>query len=133
MAQCDNQGRERAIYYISRTLVGYELKNTPMEKACLAVIFSTQKLHQYMLGHMVHLISKIDPLENMLSKIALIGHLAKWVMLLSEFNIQYVDRKVIKGQAIANHLADALLINAYPLVMEFLDENIYLIEEQPSW
>ena len=86
-----------------------------------------------MLGHTVHLISKIDPLKYMLSKIALTGHLAKWVMLLSKFDIQYVDRKAIKGQAIANHLVDAPLINAYPLVMEFLDEYICLIEEQPSW
>ena len=82
-----------------------------------------------MLGHAVHLISKIDPLKYMLSKIALIGHLAKWVMLLSEFDIQYVDRKAIKGQAIADHLADAPLIDAYPLVMEFPDEHICLIEE----
>ena len=86
-----------------------------------------------MLGHTIHLISKIDPLKYMLSKIALIGHLAKWVMLLSELNNQYVDMKAIKGQAIADHLADALLIDAYALVMEFPDEHIYLIEEKPSW
>ena len=54
-------------------------------------------------------------------------------MLLSEFCIQYVNRKAIKGQAIADHLADAPLINAYPLVMEFPNEHIYLIEEQPSY
>ena len=133
LAQHDDHGRERAIYYISRTLVGYELNYTPMEKACLAVVFSTQKLRHYMLGHTVHLISKIDPLKYMLSKSALTGRLAKWVMLLSEFDIQYVDRKAIKGQAIADHLADAPLIDAYPLVMEFPDEHICLIEEQPPW
>ena len=86
-----------------------------------------------MLGHTVHFISKIDPLKYMFSKSTLTGRLAKWFMLFSEFNIQYVDRKEIKGQAIADHLADAPLIDAYPLVMEFLDEHICLIEEQPSW
>ena len=96
LAQHDDQGRERAIYYISKTLVSYELNYTPMEKACLAVVFSTQKLHHYMLGHTVHLISKIDPLKYILSKSTLIDHLAKWVMLLSEFDIQYFDRKAIK-------------------------------------
>ncbi|WP_425279448.1 RNase H-like domain-containing protein, partial [Enterobacter hormaechei] len=40
LAQHDDYGRERAIYYISRTLVGYELNYMPMEKACLAVVFS---------------------------------------------------------------------------------------------
>ena len=54
-------------------------------------------------------------------------------MLLSEFNIQYVNRKVIEGQAIADHLADAPLIDAYLLVIKFLDEHIYLIEGQSPW
>ena len=85
-----------------------------------------------MLGHTVHLISKIDPLKYMLSKSALTSCLAKWVMLLSKFNIPYVDRKAIKGQAIADHLADAPLVDEYPLVMEFPDEHICLVEEQPS-
>lgn len=42
LAQLDNAGKERAIYYISRTLVGYELNYTPMDKACLVVVFATQ-------------------------------------------------------------------------------------------
>ena len=94
LAQHDEQGRERAIYYISRTLVSYELISTPMEKAYLAVVFSTQKLCHYMLGHTVNLISKIDPLKYMLSKITLTGHIAKWVMLLSEFDMQYRQERI---------------------------------------
>lgn len=99
----------------------------------MAVVFSTQKLHHYMLSHTIQLVSTIDPLKYMLSRIALIGQLAKWVMLLSEFDIHYVDRKATKGQAIVDHLADAPLVDAYPLVIEFMDEHIFLIEEQPSW
>ena len=72
LSQHDDNGRERAIYYISHTLVGYELNYTPMEKACPVIVFSTQKHHHYMLGHTIHQISKIDPLKYMLSKIALI-------------------------------------------------------------
>ena len=33
LSQLDDASKERAIYYISRTLVGYELNYTPMEKA----------------------------------------------------------------------------------------------------
>ena len=132
LAQLDDTGKERAIYYISRTLVGYELNYTPMEKACLAVVFSTQKLRHYMLSHTVQLISKIDPLKYMLSRTVLTGRLAKWVMLLSEFDIQYIDRKAIKGQAIADHLEDAPLVAEHPLIIEFPDEHLCLIEEQPS-
>ena len=104
-----------------------------MEKACLVVVFATQKLHHYMLSHTVYLIFKIDPLKYMLSRTALTGRLAKWIMLLSKFNIQYVDRKAIKGQAIADHLADAPLVDPHPLVMEFPNEHIFMVEEQAPW
>ena len=40
---------------------------------------------------------------------------------------------MIKGKDIIDHLADVPLVNGYPLVMEFLDEHLYMIEEQPSW
>ena len=62
-----------------------------------------------MLTHTINLVSKIDPLKYLLSKASLTGRLAKWVMILSEFDIHYVDRKAIKGQVIADQLADAPL------------------------
>lgn len=86
-----------------------------------------------MLSHTVQLISKIDPLKYMLSHTVLIGHLAKWVMLLNEFDIQYVHRKAIKGQDIANHLANVPLVVNHPVIMEFPDEHLYLVEEKPPW
>ena len=66
LAQHDDDGKERAKYYISRKLVGYDLNYTPMEKICLVVVFSTQKLCHYILDHTVRLISKIDPIKYML-------------------------------------------------------------------
>lgn len=55
-----------------------------------------------MLSQTIKLIAKIDPLKYLLSKVSLIGRLAKWVMILSEFDIQYMDIRVIKGQAISD-------------------------------
>jgi len=55
-----------------------------------------------MLAHPVKLIAKKDPLKYLISKVALTGRLAKWVMLLSEYDIEYVDKKAIKGQVIAD-------------------------------
>ena len=80
-----------------------------------------------MLIHTVQLISKIDPLKYMISRTILTRRLAKWVMLLSEFDIQYIDRKALKGQAIADHLANAPLVADHPLIKEFLDEHLYFI------
>ena len=66
LAQLYEHGKERAIYYISRTLVSYEVNYTSIEKACLAVVFASQKLQHNMLVHTIHLIEKIDLLKYLL-------------------------------------------------------------------
>lgn len=50
-----------------------------------------------MLAHSVKLVAKIDLLKYLLNKATLTGRLAKWVMILTEFDIEYVERKAIKG------------------------------------
>jgi len=39
-AQENSEGKERALYYLSRTLVGAELNYSPIKKMCLAVMFA---------------------------------------------------------------------------------------------
>lgn len=58
LAHEDSARKERAIYYLSRTLNGYEVNYTFIENACLAVVFSTQQLRHYMLTHTSKLIEK---------------------------------------------------------------------------
>ena len=41
--------------------------------------------------------------------------LAKWMMILLEFDIQYIKRKAIKGQAIADQLDKFLMTDNAPL------------------
>jgi ribonuclease HI len=133
LAQDDSTRKERAIYYISRNLTGHELNYTFIEKACLAVVFTSQKFRHYMLAHTIKLVTKIDPLKYLLSKATLIGRLAKWVMILSEFDIHYIDRRAIKGQAIADQLADAPLQAVNSMQIEFPDADIFTITTKKSW
>lgn len=68
-----------------------------------------------MLTHKTKLIARIDPLKYLLNKATLIGRLAKWVMILNEFDIEYIERKAIKGQAIVDQLVDAPIIDVTPI------------------
>ncbi|RVW58997.1 Retrovirus-related Pol polyprotein from transposon 17.6 [Vitis vinifera] len=45
----------------------------------------------------VHLISRLDPLRYLFDRPALTGRLMRWLVLLTEFDIQYVSQKSIKG------------------------------------
>ena len=51
------------------------------------------------------MVAKESPLRYLQSAPSLIGKLGRWMVLLTEFDIQYITRKVIKGRAIAEFLA----------------------------
>ena len=67
------------------------------------------------------------------------GKLAKWKILLSEFDIVYVTQKAIKAQALADHLAENLVDKEYePLKTYFHDEEVSFVgddisEAYPGW
>ena len=48
MAQENEEGKERVLYYLSRTLNGAKLNYSPIEKTCLAIFFTVDKLKHYM-------------------------------------------------------------------------------------
>ena len=48
MAQENEKGKERDLYYLSRTLNGTELNYSPIEKMCLTLFFAIDKLDHYM-------------------------------------------------------------------------------------
>ena len=65
---------------------------------------------------------KIDPLKYLLCIAALTGRLTKWMMILLEFDIEYIERKAIKGQAIVDQFTKSPLQDDAPIQVDFLDE-----------
>ncbi|XP_024200674.1 uncharacterized protein LOC112204019 [Rosa chinensis] len=105
LAQDDEEGVEHAIFYLSRTLTDCETRYTPMENLCLTLYFSACKLRNYMLSFTTCIIAQTDLVKYMLSRPILRGRIGKWVLALSDFSLQYVPQKAVKGQAIADFLA----------------------------
>ena len=93
------------IYYISKKMLAYEEKYSPLEKTGLALVWATQKFRHYMLAFKVLLIARMDLLKYQMEKPMQDRKTAKWVLLLSKFDIKYLTQKSIKGKAIADHLA----------------------------
>ena len=50
-------------------------------------------------------------------------------MILSKFDIQYVEQKAIKGQAIADQLAEFPMIDNAPIQIDFLDSLVMYVTE----
>ncbi|XP_070010263.1 uncharacterized protein [Nicotiana sylvestris] len=72
----------------------------------------------------------MDPLKYIFQKPMPTNKLAKWQILLSEFNIVYVTEKAIKGQYLADHLAENPVDGDYePLKKYFPDEEVSFIGE----
>ncbi|XP_075640645.1 uncharacterized protein LOC142612434 [Castanea sativa] len=120
--------KENAIYYISKKMLPYEEKYSPLEKICVALVWATCKLRHYMLAYKVFLITRMDPLKYLMEKPVQDRKTAKCVLLLSEFDIKYVTQKSVKGRAIANHLAYWSPKEAEEVQGDFLDEDIMGIE-----
>ncbi|XP_070010431.1 uncharacterized protein [Nicotiana sylvestris] len=72
----------------------------------------------------------MDLLKYIFQKPMPTGKLAKWQILLSEFDIIYVTQKVVKGQALADHLAENPVGGEYePLKMYFPNEKMSFVGE----
>ncbi|XP_070041323.1 uncharacterized protein [Nicotiana tomentosiformis] len=72
----------------------------------------------------------MDPLKYIFQKPMPMGKLAKWQILLSELDIIYVTQKAVKGQALADHLAENPVDGEYePLKMYFPNEEVTFVGE----
>ena len=105
VAQADEAGVEHEIYYLSKKLLPYEIKYDIVQKTCLAVIWATRKLRYYFQSYQVEVVAKVDFLWHLYEAHVLIRKLAKWLVLLTEFDIKYTTKKTIKGRAMAEFLA----------------------------
>lgn len=75
--------------------------------------------------HLVYL--KIGPLKVHDGSTTLNGRMARWQILLSEFDIVYVNQKAIKGSAIADFLASRALEDYEPLNFDFPNEDLMCV------
>ncbi|XP_028082845.1 uncharacterized protein LOC114284155 [Camellia sinensis] len=85
----DINGIEKPIYYINRKVNGAELRYTPIERHCLALIFTAQKLHHYFLPHPIQAI-KSQALADLLAQFSFGKHELAEVPLLGEVHVSAV-------------------------------------------
>ncbi|WKA00254.1 hypothetical protein VitviT2T_018633 [Vitis vinifera] len=133
LAQLDNLGKDRAIYYLSKRMLDYETRYVMIERYCLALVWATRRLRHYMTEYSVHLISRLDHLRYLFDRPALVGRLMRWLVLLTEFDIHYVTQKSIRGSIVADHLASLPVSDARAIDDDFPDEDVVVVTSLSGW
>ncbi|XP_059434486.1 uncharacterized protein LOC132167505 [Corylus avellana] len=98
-------GIQRPVYFISKALRGVEERYPQMEKLDFALIIASRKLRLYFQVHTIRVLTEY-PLKKVLRKLNLSGRLANWEIELGEFDIEFLPRNSLKGQALADILAE---------------------------
>ncbi|XP_050916555.1 uncharacterized protein LOC127131683 [Lathyrus oleraceus] len=71
----------------------------------------------------------MDPIKYIFEKPIVTGRIAQWQMLLTEYDIQYMTQKAIKGSVLSDYLAHLPVEGYQPLRFDFLDEDIMFIRD----
>ena len=71
----------------------------------MAVVHGTHKLPHYFQSHTVVVLTQL-PLRSLLQSVDYTGRIAKWGTILGAFDIKYMPRTLVKGQVLANLVAE---------------------------
>jgi ribonuclease HI len=103
--------KEKVVFYLSRRMLDTETRYHEMEKLCLCLFFTCTKLRHILLFVEIIIICKLDVIKHMLSAPVLKGWVGKWMFTLLEFDIRYQPAKAVKGQALADLIAERINTN----------------------
>jgi len=70
----------------------------------------------------------MDPIKYIFEKHALTRRIARWQMLLFEYDIEYRSQKAIKGSILAVHLAHQPIPDYQPIKFDIPDEEIMYLK-----
>ena len=100
-----DSGIQRPVYYVSKSLNEVEVRYLPLEKAILAVVHATRKLPHYFQAHTVVVLTQL-PFKSILRSTDYTGKITKWGTILGAFDIKYMPCTSIKGQVLADLVAE---------------------------
>ena len=126
---------QRPVYYVSKSLHEAKVRYLSLEKAILAVMHATRKLSHYFQAHTVVVLTQL-PLKSVLWSVDYIGRIAKWGTILGAFDIKYMPRTSVKGQVLADLVAEFAELLEAEVKRHGMDEkSVGLISTQDtsSW
>jgi hypothetical protein len=109
LTQMDDDGKEFVIAYASRSNNNAEAQYSSYEGECLAAIWAIAHFRCYLYGNEFLLVTDHQPLKWLMESDKLTGKLARWALMLMEY-----DFKVVHRAGLVNMDADGLSRNPIP-------------------
>ena len=135
LIRVDN-GVQRLVYYVSKSLHEADVCFLPLERAILTVVHATRKLPHYFQSHTVVVLTQLL-LKSLLRSADYIERIVKWGTILEAFDIKYMPCTSVKGQVIADLVAE---FTETPLEDRLEEQNIdgklvgvIFLQEPLSW
>ena len=101
----NEDGVQRPIYYINKSLQKAKTHYLLLEKVVLAIVHATWKLPHYFQAHIVVVLTQL-PLQALLQKSDYSGRIVKWGIMLEAYDVKYMPRTAIKRQVPADFVAE---------------------------
>eukprot|EP00245_Coleochaete_scutata_P000411 TRINITY_DN1051_c1_g1_i1.p1 TRINITY_DN1051_c1_g1~~TRINITY_DN1051_c1_g1_i1.p1 ORF type:complete len:1227 (+),score=252.29 TRINITY_DN1051_c1_g1_i1:430-3681(+) len=109
LTQQDDEGREYVVAYASRSNNSAESRYSSYEGECLAAVWAVAHFRCYLYGREFTLVTDHQPLRWLMENDKLTGKLARWALILQEYDFQVVHRA-----GVTNQDADGLSRNPLP-------------------
>jgi hypothetical protein len=109
LTQMDDDGKEFMIAYASRSNKNAEAQYSLYEGECLAAIWAIAHFQCYLYDNEFLLVTDHQPLKWLMESDKLIGKLARWALMLMEY-----DFKIVHRAGLVNMDADGLSHNPVP-------------------
>ena len=108
---------------------------TTIEKKLLAVVFSFEKFHSYLLLSKVIVYTDHSALKYLIAKKDAKPKLIRWILLLQEFDVEIRDKKRV-ANVVADHLSrlensEKKIEKESSIREEFLDEYLFFMSITP--
>ena len=104
LVQEDEGLQEHIIYYLSRNLVDRGLRYTHVKKLALVTVHAVQRLRHYILLRQTLVVAHINPFQFVLTRRMIGGKYNKWIVILQEFELDFVSSNSKKSLIFTEHI-----------------------------
>src|ERR1043165_2136052 len=110
-------------------MLEYEIKYSKTDKLSLALFWACTKLQHYLSSYTTYDVAEMSLLKFLMERPFLDSKMSKWVAVFASFDLKFVNRKAVKGGAIADQLAELPVEDQLPEA-EFPDGDILEVESE---